>query len=164
MQLFTADAYQAPLAARFEALALALREWVPEGRLEHIGSSAVPGAVSKGDLDVCLIVAAAAHADTVARLLAQGYTEQRDTLRTPELCMLNAPQQAPEHAVQVVAAGSKFENFLRFRDALRADPALVEQYNLVKRRSVGLGEHGYREAKSRFIVSVLEAAEPSADL
>lgn len=156
MELFPADAYQAALAARFDAVAAPLRAWVPEGRLEHIGSSSVPGAVSKGDLDLCLIVPAAAHADTVARLQAQGYEEQLDTLRTPELCMLNAPSTWPEHAVQVVAAGSEFEDFLQFRDALRADAELVQQYNAIKQAHAGSGEAAYRAAKSDFIARVLQ--------
>ena len=155
MLLLEPSEYQADLAARFAEVCAAVSNLVPGGRIEHIGSSAIPGAISKGDLDVCLIVPQAAHANAVSRLIAHGYHEQQDTLRTPELCMLNSPAGAAEHAVQVVAAGSEFEDFLQFRDALLANPELVSQYNAVKTQSSHLGHEQYRAAKSAFITTVL---------
>ncbi|MFG6446822.1 GrpB family protein [Roseateles sp. BYS180W] len=155
MLLLKPSEYQAEIAARFEDVRAVISTWVPEGRVEHIGSSAIPGAVSKGDLDICLIVPLSAHAGIVSRLITQGYQEQQDTLRTPELCMLNSPASAAEHAIQLVAAGSEFEGFVQFRDALLANPALVEEYNAVKSQSSHLGADGYRAAKSAFIATVL---------
>jgi GrpB-like predicted nucleotidyltransferase (UPF0157 family) len=159
MLLLNPSEYQAEIAARFKDVRTVLSALVPEGRVEHIGSSAIPGAISKGDLDICLIVPAAAHANIVSRLISQGYEEQQDTLRTPELCMLNAPAVAAAHAIQLVASGSKFEDFLRFRDALLAYPALVEQYNAVKLQSSHLGAANYRAAKSAFIATVLASCK-----
>lgn len=159
MLLFEPSQYQAEIAARFQDVRTVISALVPEGRVEHIGSSAIPGAVSKGDLDICLIVPLCTHAGIVSRLIAQGYQEQQDTLRTPELCMLNSPASAAEHAIQLVASGSEFENFLQFRDALLANPALVEQYNAVKSQSSHLGAGSYRAAKSAFIAMVLASCK-----
>ncbi len=158
MLLLRPSEYQAEIAARFEAVRAAITALVPEGRIEHIGSSVIPGAISKGDLDVCLIVPPAQHETIVSRLTALGYLEQQDTLRTPELCMLNSPASTAEHAIQVVASGSEFEDFLQFRDALVSNPVLVEQYNAIKSQNFNLGVEQYRAAKSAFIASVLASA------
>lgn len=158
MELFAAADYQPALHDRFLRLQQWLQARLPGGwSLSHVGSSAIPGAISKGDLDVCLLVPPAEHEAWVARLEALGYGVKQDTLRTPELCMLEmgAGHEAGEHAVQLVAQGSGFEDFLRFRDRLRADPALVQAYNQVKREAAHLDEDGYRAAKSAFIESVL---------
>lgn len=88
-------------------------------------------------------------------LQVAGYTAKTDTLRTPELCMLVSPRTDLDLALQVVAEGSQFEFFMRFRDALRAAPLLVDQYNQLKRNFAGLGEQRYREEKSKFIKAVL---------
>ena len=52
-------------------------------------------------------------------------------------------------------ARENYAVFLRFRDALRASPRLVNEYNAVKRDAAGLGPDAYRNAKSAFIAAVL---------
>ena len=58
-------------------------------------------------------------------------------------------------ALQVVTNGSEFECFLRFRDKLRANPALVQQYNTLKMSCEGWSQEKYRGKKSTFIEHVL---------
>lgn len=158
MKLHPPEAYQAELAKRYESIAANLYRIIPSARIEHIGSSAVAGAVSKADLDICIIVGAAELEAVVQTLRQYGYTEKLDTLRTEELCMLECTLQNEAHALQVVASGSRFETFfVAFRNLLRAKPELVEQYNQIKLQSAGLGVEKYREAKSQFIAAALAA-------
>lgn len=158
MNLLDPSQYPFAAAAAFHAVETEVKNAIPLSRVEHVGASSIPGAVSKGDLDVCVIVAPAQHEQAVAALEALGYKVKVDTLRTPELCMLLSPVRDADVALQVIAEGSKFEFFMHFRDRLRADPLLVKQYNEVKWRSAGLGESGYREAKAKFIDTVLRSA------
>lgn len=58
-------------------------------------------------------------------------------------------------ALQVVANGSEFDFFLRFRDKLRESPELVQQYNELKVSCSGCSHDEYRQKKSAFIESVL---------
>jgi GrpB-like predicted nucleotidyltransferase (UPF0157 family) len=160
MRLIPPEGYQSRAADLFEALAQVLRHAVPAARVEHVGASSIPGAISRGDLDVCAIVPAT-HFDRACAAIKQlGYVEKPDTLRTSELCMLIPADPDEDHAIQLIQAGSEFEFFVSFRDALRADPELVRNYNQVKRESAALGEAAYRAAKSSFIRSVLEANPP----
>lgn len=149
--------YQAQAVSVFTTVATEVSRLLPDAQLEHIGASAIPGAVSKGDLDICVLVTPQAHAQAVQKLEAAGYAIKTDTMRTPALCMLLSPRTDMDVALQVVAKGSEFEFFLHFRDALRADPALVEQYNQLKTRFATSGEERYRAEKSRFITAVLTA-------
>lgn len=159
MKMLPPAEYQARAHAVFEALAAELRALVPDAAIEHVGASAIPGAVSKGDLDICLIVAPRRHAAAVDALVQAGCAIKLDTLRTPELCMLLSPRRDIDAAVQIVAAGSRFETvFVRFRDALRADAALVERYNAIKREHAGGDAANYRAAKSAFVAEVLGGA------
>ena len=156
MELLTASAYQGRAQEIADAEAMAIGNLMPGVRIEHIGSSAIPGALSKGDIDLCLLVPAAQFEQALARLEQLGYREKLDTLRTDELCMLVSPRRDIDLAVQLVVLGSVFEFFLRFRDALRGSTALVEQYNQIKREAAHLTEDDYRAAKSRFIDEVLD--------
>ncbi|RQO59824.1 hypothetical protein DBR47_10655 [Paucibacter sp. KBW04] len=158
MKLFPAHSYQAELQLRFAAVERKLGQSFPGTQIEHIGASSIPGAVSKGDLDICLLVAPERLEACVVALQAQGYQEKQETLRSEALCMLEWLEPAQAHAVQVVAQGSKFvELFIGFRDRLRASPALVEAYNQLKTEWAVQGEDAYRAAKSKFIEAVLAA-------
>jgi GrpB-like predicted nucleotidyltransferase (UPF0157 family) len=45
-------AIRSTVNAVFESLNAMLTALLPEARIEHIGSTAIPGAVTKGDLDI----------------------------------------------------------------------------------------------------------------
>lgn len=127
-------------------------------QVEHVGASAVPGAISKGDLDVLALVDATIFSEACAEIKRLGFAEKPGTLRTAELCMLVPAGDEADVAIQLVAKGSEFEFFLTFRDALRAEPALVVEYNEVKEAAASLGRDAYREAKNAFIHGVLAQA------
>lgn len=159
MQLLAPADHQPRAQAAFEAVVRELALLLPDAHVLHIGASAVPGAISKGDVDICVAVNLASHAVAAARLQAAGYTVKSDTLRAPELCMLVSPRRDIDLALQLVASGSAFAaDFVDFRDALRADASLVERYNALKRQHAMEGPEHYRAAKSRFIESVLRPA------
>ena len=159
MKMLPPTEYQDRADTAFETLVAELRALAPDAAIEHVGASSIPGAVSKGDLDLCLIVTPQRHAAAVDALVEAGYAIKLDTLRTPELCMLLPPRQYIDAAVQVVAAGSRFEAvFVRFRDALRANAALVDRYNAIKREHVGGDVANYRAAKAAFVADVLGKA------
>jgi GrpB-like predicted nucleotidyltransferase (UPF0157 family) len=161
MTLLEPSEYQ-PIAARVAAeVGGEVMQLIPGCRVEHVGATSIPGAISKGDLEICVVVATANHLSTVNALEASGYVVKADTLRTPELCMLMSPRTDLEVALQVIAEGSQFEFFMRFRDALRADLHLVEQYNQLKTNFAPMGSQCYRDEKSKFIEAVLRSSNPS---
>lgn len=150
--LYEAADYQPLLLQKFEQVRESLLARWPMARIEHIGASSLPGAVSKGDLDVLMLVALKDLETVRLVLVDDGYTEKTDTLRTPMLCML----EAHDHAVQLVAAGSSHEHvFLTFRDRLRGDATRVAEYNALKRQHAGASDDDYRAAKAGFIEQVL---------
>jgi GrpB-like predicted nucleotidyltransferase (UPF0157 family) len=155
MKFYEQDEYQEKCSAIFLELQSEISAVLPSAQIEHIGSSSVPGAISKGDLDIYVGVDPQAHESAVLTLIDCGYKEKLDTLRTPELCMLVAQEDI---ALQVVAVGSQYEFFLRFRDLLRSKPDLVRKYNELKLSCVGFSEKQYRVIKSRFIEEVLQNA------
>lgn len=86
-----------------------------------------------------------------------GFEVKPDTLRTRELCMLVLPDSRPDVAVQLVANGSQFESFIDFRDALLQSPGLLSRYNALKLECTGKDSESYRDVKSVFIESALNA-------
>ncbi|MEZ8360483.1 GrpB family protein [Vibrio splendidus] len=155
MKFYPAEQYQADCNELFVRYERDIKKLIPNARVEHVGASSIPSAVSKGDLDIFVGVELGELEDAIERLTTLGFSEKLDTLRTPELCMLESTS-GDDVALQVVANGSEFECFLRFRDKLRANPALVEQYNTLKMSCEGWPQDEYREKKADFIEHVLE--------
>ncbi|PTQ18032.1 hypothetical protein CWO33_00495 [Vibrio splendidus] len=155
MKFYPAEQYQAACYELFIRYEREIKKLIPNARVEHVGASSIPFAVSKGDLDIFVGVELGELEDVIERLTTLAFTEKLDTLRTPELCMLESTS-GDDVALQVVANGSEFECFLRFRDKLRANPALVEQYNTLKMSCEGWPQDEYREKKADFIEHVLE--------
>lgn len=152
MRFFNPSEYQQRAEQDFIEIRGRLSKAVPYAEIEHIGSSAIKGAVSKGDLDILVRIEGAQFAEAQAAIETLGFTVKQGTLRTDSLCMLEGPQGI---AVQLIERGSKFEMFARFRDLMNAAPDLVEKYNALKMSSTGLSEEEYRARKSKFIEALL---------
>lgn len=156
IQLKKAIAYQIELEKLFLQTKHNLMLIIPNCEIEHIGSSAIPNAISKGDLDICVIVPLEINfEDIIQGLRMQGYTEKMDTLRTSELCMLVSPRDDVDLALQVIKQNSEFKNFIHFRDILTNNPELVDEYNQLKVDSAHLSQDIYRQAKAEFIHRIL---------
>lgn len=144
---------------RIENIYLEVKEKIvqilPNAKVEHVDSSAIPGAISKGDLDMFVGVTQDDFIKAIELIKRIGFNEKLDTLRTDSLCMMTSSTYNEDVAVQLVANGSKHESFLEFRDKLRSNPDLVSRYNQLKLDCKGLPHDNYREVKSAFIEAVL---------
>ncbi|MFX6048520.1 GrpB family protein, partial [Acinetobacter baumannii] len=94
-------------------------------KIEHIGSSAVPNAISKGDLDIYIEVKSEQFEFAIEQLKTLNFIEKQNTLRTDELCMLESLNN-DDVAFQVVVTDSVFTFFLTFRNKLMSSPLLVK--------------------------------------
>ncbi|UPR59168.1 GrpB family protein [Vibrio sp. ED004] len=154
MKFYPAEQYQTACHEMFARYERDIKKLIPNARVEHVGASSIPSAVSKGDLDIFVGIESSELEYAVEQLTTLGFKEKLDTLRTPELCMLESTS-SDDVALQLVANGSEFECFLTFRDKLRANPALVQQYNTLKISCEGWPQEEYREKKAHFIEHVL---------
>lgn len=133
-------------------------------RVEHNGSTAVPGLAAKPVIDIQVSVARLqpmnAYAPALTRL---GYTHvpHDDDAFCP---FFHRPAKWPHtHHVHVVEAGGAEERrTLAFRDYLRAHPDAAREYAALKERLAREFDGGdfasreaYAEAKSGFIAGIL---------
>lgn len=154
MKFYRAEQYQTACHEMFARYERDINKLIPNARVEHVGASSIPSAASKGDLDIFVGIESSELEYAAEQLTTLGFKEKLDTLRTPELCMLESTS-GDDVALQVVANGSEFECFLTFRDKLLSAPALVEQYNALKMSCEGWPQEEYREKKADFIEHVL---------
>ena len=105
---------------------------VPSARIEHVGSTAVPGLAAKPVIDVDVVVVAAEVAAAVAALEAVGYVHQ-GALGVAGREAFRAPDDDPRRHVYVCRAGTlHLRNHLAVRDVLRRRDDLRDEYAAVK--------------------------------
>ena len=151
--------YDADWPARFSHEAGRLRAIVPALELQHIGSTAVPGRAAKPIVDMMAAVDDL-DAPRAARTMVAGYqypVAYNATLtRRRWLGFPSASQRT--HHLHLVADPAEVAVHLRFRDALRADSGLTQEYATVKRalaQRLADDREGYSAAKTDFIERAL---------
>ena len=110
MKFYSAEQYQASCDERFLRYEREVKILLPQARVEHVGASSIPLAISKGDLDIFIGVESDELNAAIQLLATLGFQEKADTLRTSELCMLESTS-GDDVAFQLVANGSEFEFF-----------------------------------------------------
>lgn len=143
-------------AAAFDAHRRDVVALLPAAEVEHVGATAVPGALTKGDVDLLVRVSERAFAQAVL-ILRKRYAIHQPHNWTRTLASFKAPGASdPPVGVQLVVAGSDADAFFGpFRDALINDPALLAEYNELKLRLDGLDYESYTERKREFVENVL---------
>ncbi|EXS33732.1 MULTISPECIES: GrpB family protein [Acinetobacter calcoaceticus/baumannii complex] len=148
------EQYQQRCAQLFNSYQKDISTLLPFAQIEHIGSSAIPNAISKGDLDIYIEVMSEQFEFAIEQLKTLNFIEKQNTLRTHELCMLESLNN-DDVAFQIVVTDSIFTFFLTFKNKLINSPTLVNEYNELKLQCSHLDPDQYRTIKSDFINRVL---------
>src|SRR5659263_373447 len=101
-------------------------------RIEHVGSTAVPGLAAKPVLDIDVVVPPGSMTVAIAALTTAGYRDQGEQ-GIPGRHALGAPQDGVVRHVYVCVEGClALRNHLAVRAVLRAGPMLRAEYQNVK--------------------------------
>lgn len=122
--------------------------------IHHVGATAVPGCLTKGDLDIAVRVGAEAFAEADAALAAM-FMRNAGSKRTDAFSAFEDVTARPHLGVQLTAKGGADDYFHLFADALRRSAELVAAYNALKQQFDGKPMDAYRSAKSAFVEDVL---------
>jgi GrpB-like predicted nucleotidyltransferase (UPF0157 family) len=135
-------------------------------RLEHVGSTSVPGLAAKPIIDILLVVGDSADEPAyVPALEAEGY---RLRIREPDWYqhrLLKGPDT--DTNLHVFSEGAlEVERMLAFRDLLRARPSARDRYASAKRelaRRTWTYVQAYADAKSEVIRALLTDPDDSPE-
>jgi GrpB-like predicted nucleotidyltransferase (UPF0157 family)/GNAT superfamily N-acetyltransferase len=127
-----------------------LQALVPGVEVEHIGATATPEGVTKGDVDVNLRVAPDQFDHAVAALSTRFDIAQSQNW-TATYASFSGTRRGVPLGIQVTVVGSDDDFLVDLRDLMRNDPALREQYDAIKRDNAPRGRDAYWRAKSEFL-------------
>jgi GrpB-like predicted nucleotidyltransferase (UPF0157 family) len=122
-----------------------------DGELVLTGGASVPGALTKGDIDLHLRVDPDAFGDTVLTLRG-AYPVASAHSWAPTLAVFAIPAPRPT-GLAVTPIGSEHDRrFCITWQALRRDPMLLDQYNALKSETVDTVDYEHR--KSAFFTAL----------
>jgi GrpB-like predicted nucleotidyltransferase (UPF0157 family) len=130
-------------------------------RLEHIGSTSVPGMSSKPVIDILAGRPPRSRpAAYIAAIRQVGY-EHRGTAGIPGREFFRRGSPRTHHVHLVSWSSAVWEEHLLFRDLLRADPAIARDYEAVK-RDLAIAfvddRRAYTDGKATFIQAAIREA------
>lgn len=137
----------------------------PEARIEHVGSTAVPGLAAKPVIDILVGMAQPADVsrdvpELVRLRFAAGETWKPD--HPSAFFSRPAARDMPAINVHLTVVGSRqWRDLIQFRTALQRDARLGGRYEALKRRLAGTSRgdlDAYTAGKAAFVAEVLEAA------
>ena len=132
--------------------------------IEHVGSTAVPGFDAKPIIDIAIAVVSWNSISAWPALLArEGYTHFGDRENVGDHFFAKGPDELRTHHIHaVIAGGAKWNEYLKFRDTLRSNPTLRDEYQQLKRHlaeQLPNDREAYTDAKASFIKKVLALGE-----
>jgi GrpB-like predicted nucleotidyltransferase (UPF0157 family) len=134
-------------------LTMEIANLFPAASIEEIGSTSIPGSLTKGDVDLAVFVKEMRFPEA-KRMLDTVY-EPNEVEHGACFSSYKGVRCGIDFGIQLCAYEAVNFRFVEFRDILRAHPELVTQYTAVKQDAAKLTMDEYRIKKNEFIESVL---------
>jgi len=128
---------------------------VPNADIQHIGSTAIPDSLTKGDLDIQVRVKQKDF-EKAQNALSKIYKSNKGNPPTKTYASFKDDDAKIPLGVQLTVIGSKEDNFTALRDILVNDKKHLKAYNALKERYQGKPMREYRKAKGKFIENILK--------
>lgn len=137
--------------------------------IQHIGSTSIPGVISKPLIDIAVLVDSIDDIDSfVKRFEPLGYSYELD-MSSAERIFLRKGDPVEYHLSIACPKHTFWNRQISFRDYLRKHPGLVEEYNQLKSKNIEMTPEedfsdlskskAYNQGKGEFVEKVLKLAE-----
>jgi GrpB-like predicted nucleotidyltransferase (UPF0157 family) len=145
---------RAKIAQTYDHLRLTLEALVEGAEIHHVGSTAIPGSLTKGDLDIQIRITETLFESVSSRLRALYTVNEGGFVGTDAISFEHKERDVPVGIHLTVIDGSCDLQY-RFRDRLLASASLQTEYDDLKRRFEGKSMRAYRDAKEQFVLRVM---------
>lgn len=135
---------------------LKLKKLLPFTEVHHVGSTAVPGSLTKGDLDINIRVIQEDFDESVKILKSHYDIAQPQNWKPYFASFQDTGEKRISTGIQLSVIDSPGDCFLRIRQALLDSPEVLKTYNAMKQRHEGDNPSVYWKDKDAFFSKLLE--------
>ena len=137
-----------------------LSQLLPEAEIEHVGATSMPGAVTKGDVDIMVRVLPAAFQGTIQTLRAHFIVKQPSNWTRNFASFGDDSSYDLPLVIQLVTTEPDADFLIYLRDYLVSNPSKLAAYNRLKVQYAKEGPDAYWEAKNSFLSAILASRFP----
>jgi len=128
---------------------------LPDAECHHIGATAIPGAVTKGDIDI-LVRMSPVRFKASSRILGVHFEVKQAKNWTSSFASFGDDvSYGIQTGIQLVARDSESDFLVYLRDYLIEHPEALEAYNRIKIANAPLGPDCYWKEKDKFFTRLL---------
>ena len=135
-----------------------IKSLLPDVDIQHVGSTAIPNSLTKGDLDIQVRVCAEQFPKAV-ELLSSIYEDNEESIKTDTFRAFKDDTTNPPLGVQLTIIDADFDFFWKLREVLLANINYRDEYDNIKMEYEGKSMDIYREAKHKFFQGLMETPE-----
>jgi GrpB-like predicted nucleotidyltransferase (UPF0157 family) len=150
MELKKSEAVYALAKEYFDIESDRMQALFPNLLTEHVGGTAIPGAITKGDLDIQVRVTSEDF-KKVCEVLKEFYHVNHPELWNDELAIFHRKDHPViPMSIMVTVIDSPYDEYALTRDVLKNNLELLKKYNQIKLSYVNKDETEYSIAKKNF--------------
>ncbi|WP_156645195.1 GrpB family protein [Lentibacillus sp. JNUCC-1] len=138
-----------------------IKDNMPYAEVLHVGSTAVAGALTKGDVDLQVRVPQNKF-EGAKEVLKQWYSVNKGSYQSHYFCAFEQPDEVLPLGIQLTAIGSDLDHFWKLTYFFKEHPDYIKAYNAIKEKHNRQSMEKYREAKSAFIENIFSSPEYKA--
>ncbi|QAY65796.1 GrpB family protein [Paenibacillus protaetiae] len=135
-----------------------LKQLLPDADIQHVGSTAIPGSLTKGDLDIQVRVTMEQFEQAVQLLSAQ-YVINEGSSQSEFFRAFKDDTTDPPLGIQLTVMGSEADFFYKFREVLLMNETYKTKYDELKTKYEGHSMERYRDAKNDFFEWLMQTPE-----
>ncbi len=129
---------------------------LPDADIQHVGSTSIPGSITKGDLDLVIRVQKDEFRHAIEVLKSIYEINQPKNWSKTFASFKDDKNLGIDFGAQLVVKGSKSDDFIKLRDILLENRELVEGLNAIKMKYNGKSMDEYRKEKADFFQKLRE--------
>lgn len=133
-----------------------IKQLLPLADVQHVGSTSIPKAITKGDLDVVVRVPKEEFKKAIGLLKSIYEINQPKNWSDTFASFKDDRNLAIDFGAQLVVTGSKSDDFIKMRDIMIEHPELVAELNKIKMKYDGKSMKDYRKEKANFFQKLRE--------
>lgn len=132
-----------------------LRSFLPYADIRHVGSTAIPGTLTKGDLDIQVRVEEKEFPQARKILLAL-YDRNDGNPETEHFISFKDDRNTVPLGIQLTVKDTEFDIFWKITEVLKENDVLRRGYNELKQKFEGATMEEYRRAKADFFKRLMK--------
>ncbi len=144
------DSIAAQIEHVYQNVRSRIKDLLPESDCRHIGATSIPKSLSKGDLDV-LVMVKSAYFTKAELILSKHFKENIGTEFTTDFHSFVSIEYPIDVGIQLKSEESKWPCFLQWQKLLLEDEEVHNEYDELKRSFEGKLMSDYRQAKEVLI-------------